>query len=145
MSAKKRLYRSRTNKAIWGVCGGLGDYFDLDPAFIRVAFVLLVFANGIGVIAYLVLALATPREPETQQGVETPPAQPPPGEGGLDIQVATDVRGRHRYLVGVVLVIVGLLFLMGNFGLFWWLSWGRLWPLALIGVGLAIIWARGAR
>jgi phage shock protein C len=45
---EKRLYRSRTDRVIWGVCGGLAKYFDIDPTIVRVIAVLLIFANGWG-------------------------------------------------------------------------------------------------
>ncbi|MDP6101619.1 MAG: PspC domain-containing protein [Dehalococcoidia bacterium] len=43
----KKLYRSATNRMIWGVCGGLADYFDIDPVLVRVIFVALALASGI--------------------------------------------------------------------------------------------------
>jgi phage shock protein PspC (stress-responsive transcriptional regulator) len=62
MDLSKRLYRSRTNKIIGGVCGGLGDYFGIDPVLFRLAFVLLVLMFGTGVLAYLILWLIMPEE-----------------------------------------------------------------------------------
>ncbi|HWP31172.1 MAG TPA: PspC domain-containing protein [Fimbriimonadales bacterium] len=56
----KRLYRSPEEKKIAGVCSGLGEYFDVDPVFFRVGFVVLVFAGGTGVIAYLAMAFLVP-------------------------------------------------------------------------------------
>ncbi len=50
---KKRLYRSRP-RVIGGVCAGLAEYFDIDPTWIRLLFVLLIFASGIGLIAYVI-------------------------------------------------------------------------------------------
>ncbi len=61
----KRLYRSRTDKMIGGVAGGLAEYFDVDPVFIRIAFVLLLFLSGIGFIAYILLWILVPKTPET--------------------------------------------------------------------------------
>ena len=62
MDLNKRLYRSRTNKVIGGVCGGLGDYFGIDPVLFRLAFVLLVIMFGTGILAYLILWLIMPEE-----------------------------------------------------------------------------------
>lgn len=59
----KRLYRSRTERMIAGVCGGLADYFDIDPTLVRLAFVLLVFAGSAGFWLYVVMALVVPEEP----------------------------------------------------------------------------------
>ncbi len=56
----KNLYRSRTNRKIAGVCGGLGDYFDIDPVILRVLFFVSIFLGGLGIIIYLVLWLLVP-------------------------------------------------------------------------------------
>lgn len=63
MNQQKRLYRSRTNRTIFGVCGGLGEYFGIDPILIRLAFILLFLFFGTGVLAYLILWLIMPEEP----------------------------------------------------------------------------------
>jgi phage shock protein C len=59
----KRLYRSRSNRMLFGLCGGLGEYLNVDPTVIRLIFVLAVLPGGPGLIAYLVLALLVPEEP----------------------------------------------------------------------------------
>lgn len=65
MSAEvKRLYRSRSKRWLAGVCGGLGSYFDLDPTLIRALFVLFALAVGGGILAYLILWLIIPLEPQ---------------------------------------------------------------------------------
>src|SRR4051794_26538314 len=57
-----RLYRSRSNKMISGVCGGLGEYFDVDPVLIRLLFVVTAFISGAGLLAYIVLWIVLPME-----------------------------------------------------------------------------------
>jgi phage shock protein PspC (stress-responsive transcriptional regulator) len=59
----KRLYRSRNNRMLFGVCGGLGEYLNVDPTVIRLIFVLAFLPGGPGLLAYLVLALLVPEEP----------------------------------------------------------------------------------
>jgi phage shock protein C len=59
----KRLFRSNKNRAIGGVCGGLGDYFAIDPVILRILFVLGFIIFGIGVIVYLILWIMMPEEP----------------------------------------------------------------------------------
>lgn len=61
-STPRRLHRSRTQRLIAGVCGGLAEYFDLDPTVVRLAFVVLVFAWFSGVVLYFVLAIIMPLE-----------------------------------------------------------------------------------
>ena len=58
----KRLYRSRTDRVLWGVCGGLAKYFDIDPVIIRVIAVVSLFLGGAGIIAYIVMAIIVPLE-----------------------------------------------------------------------------------
>lgn len=59
----KRLYRSRTDRMIFGVCGGLGEYFGIDTTIFRALFVLFALFNGIGILLYLFLAIIIPNKP----------------------------------------------------------------------------------
>ncbi|MBT9149191.1 MAG: PspC domain-containing protein [Dehalococcoidia bacterium] len=69
---ERRLYRSRSDRVIWGVCGGLARYLGVDPTVIRLVMVLLVFANGIGILAYIIMAIVVPLEgSKTAQPKET--------------------------------------------------------------------------
>lgn len=62
-TSTKKLYRSRTDRKIVGVCGGLAEYFGIDPTLVRLLFVLgLIFVGGT-LLAYLILALVIPEEP----------------------------------------------------------------------------------
>jgi phage shock protein C len=58
----KRLYRSRTDRKIWGVCAGLAKYFDIDPTIVRVLAILSIFISGIGIIAYGIMTIIVPLE-----------------------------------------------------------------------------------
>ncbi len=66
MADVKRLYRSRTDRNFKGVCGGLAEYFGLDPILIRVLFVVSLFLGGIGLITYVLLWLFVPEEPNEE-------------------------------------------------------------------------------
>ncbi len=59
---EKKLYRSRTNKILCGVCGGLGEYLNMDPTVVRLIVVILGIVS-IGVIAYIIAALIIPEQP----------------------------------------------------------------------------------
>jgi len=61
---EKRLYRSKDERMIWGICGGLGKYFDVDPTIVRVVWVLTLFLGGFGILAYIILRFVIPLEPE---------------------------------------------------------------------------------
>ena len=58
----KKLYRSRTNRKIWGICGGLAKYLDMDPTVVRIIAVVSIFISGIGIIAYIVMRIMVPKE-----------------------------------------------------------------------------------
>ena len=59
----KRVYRSKKSKMLAGVCGGIAEYFDVDPVLVRLLFVLLLFMGFVGIIIYLVAWLLIPENP----------------------------------------------------------------------------------
>lgn len=71
----KRLYKSSTDKAIFGVCGGFAEYFGIDSLIIRLVLVLFTLAFGAGLLFYLIAALIMPKRPE-DGGMPVQPAQP---------------------------------------------------------------------
>jgi phage shock protein C len=117
---EKKLYRSRANSMIAGICGGLGEYLSVDPTILRVVAVLLVFADGIGLLAYLIGWIIIPRRPM------------------MEAEVITVERSKLSVLLpGLALIVVGLIFLLNN--LFPWFRFGYLWPVILIVVGIALL------
>ena len=66
MDERKRLYKSRNNKMICGVCAGIADYFNIDPSIVRVLWAVLALAAGTGVLAYIACAIILP-EGDTEQ------------------------------------------------------------------------------
>ena len=67
---EKKLYRSRKEKKISGVCGGIASYFKIDPTIIRLIWTLAVLVAGTGVVLYIACALVIPEEPEDYVTVE---------------------------------------------------------------------------
>ena len=63
MEKSKRLYKSRNEKKLAGVCGGIAEYFDTDPTLIRLAWVIFSLAGGCGILAYIIAAIIMPNEP----------------------------------------------------------------------------------
>lgn len=61
---EKKLYRSKTDKKIAGVCGGLAKYLNVDPTIVRLIWALVVVCGGAGLLAYIICALVIPEEPE---------------------------------------------------------------------------------
>ena len=60
---EKRLYKSNSNKVIDGVCGGIGEDFNIDPTLVRLAWVVFCALGGSGLLAYIIMALIIPRQP----------------------------------------------------------------------------------
>ena len=60
----KKLYKSNVNRMVNGVCGGIAEYFDVDPTLIRLAWVVFCAMGGSGFIAYIIAAIIIPRNPE---------------------------------------------------------------------------------
>jgi phage shock protein PspC (stress-responsive transcriptional regulator) len=63
LSTQPKLYRSRDDRWIAGICGGLGRHFNIDPILIRIGFIIAVFGYGTGLILYIILALFIEEEP----------------------------------------------------------------------------------
>ena len=61
---RKRLYRSREEKMLGGVCGGIAEYLGVDPTLVRLGWVLLSFTGGSGILLYIVMSIIVPLEPE---------------------------------------------------------------------------------
>ena len=77
---RKKLYRSRDERWLVGVCGGIGEYFDIDATVIRVLFVLAAFILGGGLWIYLILWIIMPLDPGEFGMVESAPAEDAPAE-----------------------------------------------------------------
>ncbi|ADU27698.1 PspC domain-containing protein [Ethanoligenens harbinense] len=60
---EKRLYRSRTQRMLAGVCGGIAEYFNIDPTLIRLGWVIFACMGGTGVLAYIIAAIVIPLSP----------------------------------------------------------------------------------
>lgn len=145
----KKLYRSRSDALLGGVCGGIGTHLNVDSNLVRVVFAVLAVFTGVGVLIYLLLWLIVPREGE---GVPTPRDTVRSGASELadrakefGEEVRTAVARRDVGLavaVAAILIFLGLALLLRNLG-FWWAWWLRfdvLWPLFLIVVGIALLW-----
>ena len=64
MAQTRKLYRSRTDRKLAGICGGLAQYFNADTTLIRVLFVVLALLGGPGLVIYLLMWILVPQEPE---------------------------------------------------------------------------------
>ncbi len=69
MDKTKKLYRSTKNRVLGGVCGGLGEYFDIDPSLVRLLLLVVVFMGGGGVLIYIILWIILPEEGYQEQEI----------------------------------------------------------------------------
>ena len=126
------LYRHPEEKLIGGVCGGLGDCFGIDPIFVRIMWVGLTLGTaGAGLFAYAALWLLLP--------VGT-------AQAGLHAPAALELNERNVGRAGLLLVLGGGLWLLGNLGIlpalwsvFWFVMRLLFWPVLLIGTGLLLL------
>lgn len=121
----KKLQRDTQNRVLGGVCSGLANYFDIDPALIRVLFVIALLAFSAGFWLYIILWIVMPAAPfgETQQFVE--------------VQEVEEKKRKSNLTAGLILIIGGCCFLLGN--LLPEFSWRTFWPILLIALGLLLI------
>lgn len=134
---ERRLYRSRKNRVIAGVAGGLGDYFDIDPVFVRVVFVVATLAGAAGLLAYIILWIVIPKEKLVIQPITST------AEGVSNMQEKNQnfeykYQRRHgSVLGGLILIVIGGLFLADNYLPHF--SFSDTWPLILVAIGIGLI------
>lgn len=136
----KKLYKSRHDKMIDGVCGGLSEYFGMSSALVRVLFVLFGFFGGTGIIAYITAMILVPANPGHAK------------ELGLSEEELHRIQARknvnYSMFWGIVLILLGgVLFLdelnIFEFHWFWrHFGWDLVFPVVLIAVGLFLIISR---
>jgi phage shock protein C len=146
----KKFYRSRTDKVVAGVCGGLAEYFDIDPVLVRLLFVVLTIAAGGGVLAYIILWIITKEKPLDFNQSQNPPvmenqpsnSQEPQGSQENQkydpfLKPPRRHRDRGSLIGGLVLITLGALFLADEF--IPHVSFGDLWPILLVVIGIGLL------
>lgn len=134
----KKLYRSRKNRIIAGVCGGLADYFNVDPTVVRLIFAAMVFGAGFGIGLYIILWIVVPEEGrEEKPSVERMASdlRSAVSEGRLS-------RSNGRTLFALLIVLVGVGLLMNQIFPMHWFRWDFFWPVLLIVLGLTVVLKR---
>ena len=152
-----RLERSTKNKVWSGVCGGIGEYLQVDPTLVRVFFVVgTIITGGLGLLAYIVLIVLMPLPGQPapfvkDSGVATTAVE---GAASGDPAATTPVvsppadpeaEERRRAAFGLVLIALGAIFLFSNAGVFRIVRWDLAWPLVLIAIGALLLAQRVRR
>jgi phage shock protein PspC (stress-responsive transcriptional regulator) len=125
--AVKRLERSRSDRIVAGVSGGLARYFDIHPAFYRVGFVVLTLIGGAGILIYIAAALVMPDEGE---------------EDSIAAAALRDRRDRPWPLIGLSLIAVAALVLLSRVSV--WPHGDAAWILLLIAGGIVLLLTHGS-
>ncbi|HEX2220959.1 MAG TPA: PspC domain-containing protein [Candidatus Limnocylindria bacterium] len=152
----ERLYRSRDDRMIAGVAGGLAAAWKVDPSLIRIGWaVLAVVTQGLALLVYLVMAVAVPEEPMRRPPLaESAGADPLAATTASDAGVAGDEwqpadtpqeapaerqreAGTGSLVIGALLVIGGIYFLVRDY--LPQIDWDRVWPFALVAVGVVLL------
>ena len=134
-----RIYRSRTDRQVAGVAGGLAEYLGVDPTLIRIVWLFSILFGGAGALAYLIMAVVLPEEtPEHAAN------KPPVSRRGADVCAWASHDSNRGLLWGGILVMAGILFLLSNFDIIplralWRTFWQLFWPAVLIGVGVIML------
>lgn len=147
----KKLYRSRSDKMIGGVSGGLADYFDIDATIVRVLFVVSIFIGGGGILAYIILWIVIPEEPfeytfQNSGNSDSKSSTYKSSSGTYNESnsekvnlngVVESVKDNRRVLGAAILICIGVLILLDN--LLPRFDAGDYWPIILIAIGIGII------
>lgn len=144
----RKLYRSRKDRVIAGVCGGVADYFKIDPVWVRIVWVLAIFAKGLGVVAYVLCWLLIPERewsPAEAAAVKDEAAEGAAGEGAKAETPGEEHRtswfpfssSEPRVVIGVILIVLGCIFGLMAFVPF--MSSQAFWAIVLIVLGLALL------
>lgn len=160
----KQIARSRTNRVVLGVAGGLAEYFDIDATIIRLVFVVLALIQPGILLGYFIAALVIPeRSAASRTTVDVRPTQPTgtgtaPSDSDIDRELEELARAgaaatgtadapktvtqhdHHRtsMVLGLGLAGIGTILLFREFVP--WIDLGRFWPLLIIGLGGLIVW-----
>lgn len=146
-----KLVRSETDKMVAGVCGGLAAYLNVDSVLVRFAFLMLVFASGIGLPLYFILMILMPSENNIMNANHSDSEM----EDGIKInkEDIANLKSNDRsagapsqsqgpIVFAIVLILIGFYLLAQNMGILGWINVSWLGPLLIIGIGLYVIFRR---
>lgn len=136
---EKRLYLSKNDKKIAGVCGGIAEYFNVDPTLIRLIWLVMIFAFGTGLLVYIIAAIVIPEKEGTASTINL--SKNSDGsfseEGRSSYSSYDEEKGRN--IIGYILIALGGLLFAKRIFPWQWISFKFLGPAILIGIGLIFI------
>lgn len=124
---ERKIFRSRKNNILMGVCVGLASYFEIDPTLVRIMFIILTLGGGAGILIYIILALIMPLESNKNDGsVE------------IKIERENEKKTKKVNFLGVVFLVTGGILLWNQFFPIK-IVWEIFWPIVMIIMGLWLI------
>ena len=123
----RKLYRSQQSRMIGGVCGGMAEYFGIDPNLMRLLFIVLTFLGGTGILIYIASLIIIPNNPD-----QTIPEK------------SESLIKDKSLFWGSLLVVIGLFLLFRQIGLFysfhiWQIPWQSVWAVMFIIIGVILL------
>ena len=137
---KKQLFRSRKNKMIGGVAGGIAEYFDVDPVIVRAIFIISAIGWGLSIVVYIALWMIIPEtydEPEYIYNPETN-AYEFKQSAHVENEMVKENKNNRKVIIGAILIFMGVLFLLDN--IIPEIDFVHVWPIILIGVGSYVLY-----
>lgn len=142
---RRTLYRSEKDRVLAGVAGGIAAYFEVDSNLVRFLFILVTLLGGSGIILYIVLWILLPSESAAGRGQEETVRKNIDEIKGMAHHVAAEIRPHaekrrgSREWFAFILILIGVLFILQNYGFLWWFSMEKLWPVILILLGIGVL------
>lgn len=130
-TAIKKLFRSRKDRMLVGVCGGVAEYLNVEPILIRLAWVIMTLFAGIGILVYIAGAIIIPENPDQEFSEK---------------ELAKN-KNDKALLWGSILILVGIGLLLKQLGFFYYISlwhvpWQMIWAIFLIVIGIFLLYNR---
>lgn len=126
---EKKLYRSRGNRVLGGVCGGIGEYFEIDPVLVRLIFLILFFVAGVGFLGYIIAWIIIPERPFDQEEIEIE----------IDEEAIKEQKEKRMKILGYVLFGLGIFFILELWFNIDFDLGAEFWSIGLILIGLVLI------
>ncbi len=129
----QKLYRSQINRMIGGVCGGMAEYFNIDPNLMRLLWVVLAFLGGSGILIYIASLIIIPNNPDQQ----------------VPDKRDNVIKDKSLFW-GSLLIVIGLFLFFRQLGLFyafrfWHIPWQSVWAIVLILIGAVLLFNKSRK
>ncbi len=136
---QKRLYRSRQDQKIAGVCGGIAEYFGIDSTIVRLLWLVSIFAFGTGLLIYIIAALIVPERDHGDSTINLHKDSDGVFKNDGGGHSTNFDEEKNRNILGYSLIIIGAIMFIKRFPLFNWISFKFLFPILLIGCGIVVL------